>query len=971
VEFRILGALEAVHGGSPLALGGPRHRRLLAALLLNVDSLVPTGRLIAALWRDDPPRSAPAMLHVRVCEVRAALRPGRQEHNAGLLHRDGGYLLRLGADCLDAREFDRLAAAGVRSLADGDPETARTALADALALWRGPAVVEFADEPFARAEVARLAESRLRALEHRLEADLATGRAGDVIGELEGLVVEHPLRERFRSLLMLALYRAGRPAEAVRAYHGAREVLAEQLGLDPSDELQRLNAAILRRDSALDATAPARPPAPTLTPTPTPTPPPAPARSGRAGGALPAPLTSFIGRRAEIEEVGSVVRGGGRLVTLTGVGGVGKSRLALEIAAAGRAAFPDGVWLVELAALGQPGLVPHTVATALGLREHPHRPPTEVLAERLAGSAALIVLDDCEHLVDEVAELADRLLRSCPGLHILATSRERLGITGETLRPVAGLAVPPPGAATAEVAAADAVRLLVERAAAVEPGFALTDANAAGVAQICRRLDGLPLAIELAAAGIHAYGVDQVAARLDDRFGLLTHGSRTAPTRHQTLRAVVEWSFERLPEPERRLFDRLCVFVGGFTLEAAESLGVVPGDPQPVADLLARLVDTSLVVPDGRGPVSRYRMLETLRAYGWERLEAAGRAEETRDRHAALILSTVESARGPLHGAQQPAWLDRLDADLGNIRAALDWSLGRGDAETAVRLAGSLYPLWDQRGRYREGRRWLTRALALDAPVPPQVRARALNSAAGLAVIQGDLAGAAAASEEAAELSRSADDPAAGAYALQMLGLTAIYAGDLDRAVRVLEESLDNGRRAGDRWLEGFTLLFLTVAALSRGDYAATERLTEESDAVLRTVGDPEGLAWISVFRAVVAWQRGDRAGAAASTAGAVRGFGALGHLWGISIGLFLAGQLAGDGGDPEAATTLLAASEAMRRSVGAALLPFMGAWLDGGLTRARAALGPERYEVAARDGRSMRARAAIAAAMPHIEDGH
>ena len=917
MEFRILGALEAVHGGSPLALGGPRHRRLLAALLLNVDSLVPTGRLIAALWRDDPPRSAPAMLHVRVCEVRAALRPGRQEHNAGLLHRDGGYLLRLGADCLDAREFDRLAAAGVRSLADGDPETARTALADALALWRGPAVVEFADEPFARAEVARLAESRLRALEHRLEADLATGRAGDVIGELEGLVVEHPLRERFRSLLMLALYRAGRPAEAVRAYHGAREVLAEQLGLDPSDELQRLNAAILRRDSALDATAPARPPAPTLTPTPTPTPPPAPARSGRAGGALPAPLTSFIGRRAEIEEVGSVVRGGGRLVTLTGVGGVGKSRLALEIAAAGRAAFPDGVWLVELAALGQPGLVPHTVATALGLREHPHRPPTEVLAERLAGSAALIVLDDCEHLVDEVAELADRLLRSCPGLHILATSRERLGITGETLRPVAGLAVPPPGAATAEVAAADAVRLLVERAAAVEPGFALTDANAAGVAQICRRLDGLPLAIELAAAGIHAYGVDQVAARLDDRFGLLTHGSRTAPTRHQTLRAVVEWSFERLPEPERRLFDRLCVFVGGFTLEAA------------------------------------------------------GRAEETRDRHAALILSTVESARGPLHGAQQPAWLDRLDADLGNIRAALDWSLGRGDAETAVRLAGSLYPLWDQRGRYREGRRWLTRALALDAPVPPQVRARALNSAAGLAVIQGDLAGAAAASEEAAELSRSADDPAAGAYALQMLGLTAIYAGDLDRAARVLEESLDNGRRAGDRWLEGFTLLFLTVAALSRGDYAATERLTEESDAVLRTVGDPEGLAWISVFRAVVAWQRGDRAGAAASTAGAVRGFGALGHLWGISIGLFLAGQLAGDGGDPEAATTLLAASEAMRRSVGAALLPFMGAWLDGGLTRARAALGPERYEVAARDGRSMRARAAIAAAMPHIEDGH
>jgi predicted ATPase/DNA-binding SARP family transcriptional activator len=951
VDFRILGPLEAVHADDPLPLGGPRHRRLLAALLLNADALVPAGRLIAALWGEEPPRSAPAMLHVRVCELRAALRPGRPERHAGLLNRDGGYLLRIGGDGLDARDFERLAAAGARALAEGDPEAARTALAEALALWRGPAVAEFADEPFARANVARLEEARLLTLQRRIEADLATGRHGEVVGELEGLVVAHPLREQFWSQLMLALYRDGRSAEAVRAYQSAREVLADQLGLDPGDELNRRNAAILRRDPSLDLV-----------------PPPRAVASKRPSVHLPAPLTSFVGRAAEIGDLGALVRSG-RLVTLTGAGGVGKSRLALEVASAARDAFPDGVWLVELATLGQDGLVPHTVAAALGLREHPQRPATDVLVDRLAGARALLVLDNCEHLVAEVAGLADRLLRACPGLHLLATSRERLGITGEVLRPVEGLAGPGPDPTTADVAASDAARLLVERAAAVQPGFALTDATSAAVAQICRRLDGLPLAIELAAAGVNAYGVDQIAARLDDRFGLLTRGSRTALPRHQTLRAVVEWSYERLSEPQRRLFDRLAVFVGGFTLADAEAV-CGPGDDGdgPVADRLARLIDTSLVGTDGRTP-ARYRMLETLRAYGWERLDASGSAEAVRAAHAAHALSVVESARGALHGARQPEWLDRLAADLGNIRAALEWSIGRGDAATAVRLAGSLYPLWDQRGHYREGRRWLAAALALDAVVPPLVRARALNSVAGLAVIQGDLAQAAAASEEAAELSRRAGDPAAGAYALQMLGLTAIYAGDLDRASSVLEESLHNARLAGDRWLEGFTLLFLTTASLSRGDYATTARLTEECDAVLAAVGDPEGLAWVRVFRSAAAWQRGDRAGAAAGAAAAVRGFGALGHRWGISIGLFLAGQLAGDGGDREAATSLLAASERMRESVGAALLPFMRRWLHDAGQAAQAELGPERYDRARRVGRSWSGRDAIATALRGLDE--
>jgi predicted ATPase/DNA-binding SARP family transcriptional activator len=955
VEFRILGPLEAVHGEAPLPLGGPRHRRLLAALLLHGDALVPAGRLIAALWGDDPPRTAAAMLYVRVCELRAALRPGRPQVNAGLLNRDGGYVLRLDEDRLDAREFDRLAAAGARHLADGDPGAARTALAEALAQWRGPAVAEFADEPFARAEVARLEESRLRTLERRLEADLATGRHGDIVAELEGLVADHPLRERFWAQLMLALYRSSRPAEAVRAYQSAREVLVEQLGLDPGDELRRLNTAILRRDPALDPPGPP-PPGP---------PPPGPARRPRA--TLPVPLTSFVGRRAEIDEVGALVSSG-RLVTLTGVGGVGKSRLALEVASARRSEFPDGVWLVELAALGQAGLVAKTVATALGLREHPQRRAVDVLVERLSGSRALIVLDDCEHLVAVVADLSERLLRACPGLHILATSRERLGITGEVLRPVDGLAVPEPDAGAEDVAATDAARLLVERAAAVRPGFALADDNAAAVAQICRRLDGLPLAIELAAARINAYGVDQIAARLDDRFGLLSRGSRTALPRHQTLRAVVEWSYERLPESERRLFDRLAVFVGGFTLEAVTAIGDDPTAGEgPVADALAHLVDTSLVVMDARAP-ARYRMLETLRAYGWQRLEESGAAEAVRRLHTAHALSMVESARGPLHGPQQPAWLDRLETDLGNIRAALEFSLDTGDAATAARLAGLLYPLWDQRGHYREGRRWLARALEPDAALPPVVRARALASVAGLAVIQGDLGPAAAAAREAAELSRIAGEPAAGAYALQLLGLTAVYAGDLPRAVSVLEESLRNARQAGDRWLEGFTLLFLATAALTADDLETGSRTTDEAEAVLLPVGDAEGLAWVMILRTGLTWRGGDRVAATTALAEAIRGFRSLGHLWGLSIGVFMAGRLLGDGGDHETAVALLAASEAMRESVGAALLPFMGRWLVAAREAARAALGTELYERAERAGAAMSAREAVATATRLID---
>jgi predicted ATPase/DNA-binding SARP family transcriptional activator len=948
VEFRILGALEVSHQGSTLSLGGPRHRRLLAVLLLSSDEVVSTGRLIEALWGDAVPKSAAAVVHVRVSELRAMLRAARPERNAGLLTRSGGYVLQVGADSVDAHRFERLAAAGAQDLDVGDYAGARAHLSEGLALWRGEALADVADEPFARAEAARLEELRLQALENRLEADLALGNHRALVGELETLVALHPLREHFWHQFMLALYRAGRQSEALRAYQVLRHLLADQLGIDPGAELQQLLAAILRQDQSLELPARVQRSPPT--------------------GNLPAPITSFVGRHGELVEICALLRSS-RLVTLTGVGGAGKSRLAVEVAATCRSDFPDGTWLVELAALNQPGLVVHAVAAAFGVREHPNRPLIEVLVERLHTVGMLLVLDNCEHVVAEAAEMANQLLRRCPGLRILATSRERLGITGEVLRPVAGLGVPDSAAVGAGVIGrAEAVRLLVERATAVQPGFVLSEATAFAAAQICQRLDGLPLAIELAAARMNAFTVDQVAARLDDRFRLLSGGSRTALARHQTLRATVDWSYGHLGDDERRLFDRLGVFVGGFTLEAVESV-CAEGLNAAVTDSLARLVDKSLVVVEtSQTSGSRYRMLETLRAFAFERLEESGDTARLRDRHASHVVALIESAGADLHGAQQLVWLPRLEAEHGNIRAALDWSILRGDAVTAMRLAGSLYPLWDGHGHYREGRRWLRQVLAMDAAVPPAVKARVLDSAAGLAVVQGDLEQAAAAAEKAAALSRKAGDPAGEAHALQHLGLAAVYADDVDRAVGVLEEAVRGAREAADPWLVGFALLFLTTAALAEGDYRRTMTLSAECEAVLRPVGDPEGLAWTVLLRGAAAWRTHDLESAAVLVRKGLSGFNDLAHLWGTSLGLFLAAQLAAARGRHEQAISLLAVSGVIRDSVGAAVLPFVERWIETAVIEARAVLDAATFDRAWRAGQSMEIDAAVAHAMREID---
>jgi non-specific serine/threonine protein kinase len=510
------------------------------------------------------------------------------------------------------------------------------------------------------------------------------------------------------------------------------------------------------------------------------------------------------------------------------------------------------------------------------------------------------------------------------------------------------------------------VRLFAERAAAVAPGFELAGATADAAAQICRRLDGLPLAIELAATRTSALGAEQIAARLDDRFSLLTGGSRTALPRHQTLRAVVDWSYETLTAPERRLFEELSVFVGGFGLEAAEGV-CDPGDAVP--EVLTHLVDKSLVSAEHGGTASyRYRLLETLRAYGLERLGEHGGADRVRARHAAWFLGLAAEAAEGLRGPRQGDWLDRLAADHDNLRAALDWSLETGDTETAARMAASLYQFWDLRGFYNEGCYLLDVVLEAGQPIQPATLVRVMIAAGTLAAITGLVDKAAALCQEAAGLAEAAGDTVGLAHALQYLGFMSVHGGELDHGQALLEESLALARAAGAAWLEGWSLLFLAELAVARDNPDAAIELADATDAVLRPVGDQEAPAWTMTIRAAAAWRRGDLPAAVEWVRAALKGFHALGGLWGLSLSLFVAGALATSAGRWQRAATLFGASESVREAVGAALPPFVAVWLDEGVAGARAALGPETFERAWASGQALGADAAMDEAMRGLD---
>lgn len=827
MRFGILGPTRAWDsGGREVAVGGPRQRALLARLLVDLR-VVGTGTLIDDLYGDQPPAGAANALQSQVSRLRKTL------PDAALVEfHPSGYRLAADPEDVDAHRFGHLAGRGRQALAAGDHARAAELLREALAQWRGAPLADVTGAPFAAARIARLEEQRLAATADRIEADLATGPPGPLVPELQELVAAHPLRERLRGQLMRALYAGGRQAEALAVFEDARRRLAGELGVDPSEELAAVHRAVLRHAPDLAAPARAGAPAP-------------PERR------LPAPLSSFLGRDDELRRVGKLLADG-RLVTITGPGGAGKTRLA--VAAAER--YEGEVCLVELAPLGAAGDVPRAVLAALGLRDaglraladHP-RPATERLVAALAGRASLLVLDNCEHVIAEAARLVDRLLRACPQLRVLATSREPFGLTGEALCPLSGLPLPPPDAEAAAARGYASVQLFADRAMDVSPRFTVDRGNLDAVLRICRALDGLPLGIELAAARLRSLPVAEVAARIDDRFALLSRGSRTAQPRHRTLRAVVEWSWDLLDGSEQRLARRFTVFAGGADLRAIEAVTGL----SDVLEVLAGLVDKSFIEVDG----SRYRMLETVRAFGAERLAAAGETGRFRAAHAAYFLDLAWAADPHLRRAEQVEWLGRLDPERENFHAGLRSALDGGDLGTALELVAALSSYWWLRGLRTEAAGCAGKVLDQLGSQPPPGRYEEY----ALCLLTAAMGGTAdparlPAMESPAWIMRRLAGPPRQPVIFVLSALAGGPPGDGQDAGVLAEQQrlLD-----ADPWSRALTPLGLGYIRLWAGELAGAEPAFVEALGAYRALGERWGMTSALAALAEVAQRRGDR----------------------------------------------------------------------------------------------------------------
>ncbi|MCW5935765.1 MAG: tetratricopeptide repeat protein [Fimbriimonadaceae bacterium] len=635
---------------------------------------------------------------------------------------------------------------------------------------------------------------------------------------------------------------------------------------------------------------------------------------------LPLQVTSFIGRDSELAAVHSLLQAK-RLVTLTGSGGTGKTRLALQAAADAIDRFEDGVWLVELAALADPGLVPQATAQALDLAEEAGRPVLRTLVEFLGAKQLLLVLDNCEHLLDAAARLADAVLRECPGVKVLTTSREPLGISGETTFRVPSLSLPNPAQDRSPEALAlfEAVRLFVDRAVSVHAGFQVTNDNAPAVASICHRLDGIPLAIELAAARVRSLTAEEISERLDSRFRLLTGGSRTALPRQQTLRSLIDWSYDLLSPQERLLLARLSVFAGGWTLEATER--VVSGkeiEDWETLDLLTSLVDKSLVVPEPLGDAMRYRLLESVRQYAREKLDGGGEGAAVRSRHRDFFLALAEEAEPQLKGAGQAEWLNRLEQEHDNLRAALEWSTGEADPAQALRLCGALWRFWMARGHFTEGRNWCRQALALaSGEGPDPARAEALNGAGVLDFMQGEFSAARASFEDSLAEYRALADRQGLASLLNNLGNVAKVLGDFPSARGSYEESLAIRRDIGDKYGTAASLDNLGNVVHNLGDYETAQAHYEESLAIRQEIGDRSGEANALNNLGIAASANGDNQAARAYLEACLQIRTELGDRVGVATALLNLGLVAHEQGDTDAARAFFERSLAIQKETG------------------------------------------------------
>ena len=859
VRYRLLGPMEVCVDGAPVKLPGTAERALLAQLLLNPGRTIPATMLVDRLWSDSTlPVDPMNALQIRVSKLRRAL---KAMGVGDVVTREGvGYRATIEVSTVDALDFaDRIRTARAATANAADNGGIRPAHVqaydDALALWRGDPLSDFADEQWATAEAARLTELRLAAMTERAQAALALGQHLEVIGDLEPLVAYDPTLESLAGLLMLALYRSGRQADALDVYTRTRDGLDESLGLEPSMSLRSLHERVLRQDGTLGAQQDMVP-APAATGTTVPVTMPAhrsrATQDRTAPTNLPTVVRPLIGRDAQLDSIAALLRGV-RLLSLIGPGGAGKTSLALATVVRTSANYPDGAFGVRLASVNTGDQVPIAVADALGMpmdgavatRDLRYR-----LVSFLSRRRMLLLVDNCEHVVDTAAGLIDDILSRCPGVTVIATSREALAVPDEVQVNVGPLETPPEDTPPERVLSYPAAQLFAERAHAVRPGLLFDGENLTAIGAIARSLDGIPLALELAAARVSTLSPVEVSQRLAHRFTLLTSGPRTADERQQTLRATVDWSYQLLSETEQRVFDRLSVFQGGWTLMSAEDVvGDEDTGPSEVLNTVGRLVEQSMVFVEP-GPISRYRMLETLRQYAAERLQASGQTLEVARRHAAYFRSIVEHAEVALRGHDQRQTLRLLRDEQPNIRAALSFLSGPGgDRDAALRMAGCLGMFWHL-GRHLEGRQ----------------------------VLSGLVAG-------------PDGSPAARALALQAVSIVERPRGCLvhpsPRCAETAAESLALFEQLGDDWHAALSRVLLAVEGVTGAEPERSKALLAAAEAQFQRDGDPWGPAVIGFVRMETATKTGDAETAVRIGRTTAAAFRQLEDSWGLSATLY------------------------------------------------------------------------------------
>ena len=910
IEFGILGPIEVAVDGRALTLAGAKLRTLLAVLLLAEGHSRTGQQLILELWGEEPPPTATAALQVYLSGLRKLL--GDRLRRVG-----SGYLLETKDAEVDAARFVTMTAEAGTQL-QVRPAEAVNGFTAALALWRGEPLSDTSDTPSVLAARIQLEERRLSAIEDRARAQLGLGRHNEVVNELLGFVAANPTRERLVGQLMIALYRCGRDSDATRTYAALENALRTHLGVQPSAETSALAAAIRRHDPTISA--------PSM---------------------LPIPATRFVGRRQELDHL-EVLLGANRLLTLVGAGGSGKTRLALQLSRdIGAVQHPDGVHFVELAGPVDDGSVLAQIASTIDLRELPGEALLDSVVARLRNARALLVLDNCEHVASAVHAVVPVLLARCSALRILATSRGSLGVEGEHLVPVGGLSLPAEGDRYEIAVRADAVRLLGARAAAARSGFRIDEATIGSAVAVCRRLDGLPLAIELAAARLRVLSLGEIEQRLDRQLSLLSNVSPAAPDRHRTIRATIDWSYDLLDPEERVLFARLGAFVNGCTLEAAEYVGRHQAtDPEDagatIVDTLARLVDRSMLVPEHSTDSTRFRMLETIREYAHERLVNSAESGAVQARHAAYCRALIESA--PQFGGDDHAlWMRRFGTELDNFRAAMEWAVTQDPVhEDALAIATPLWWYWWASGQMREGKQWLLRILDASQGCLHPLRGAALRAAAALARNSGELTQARALGERALVAHQELGDPKGLAMAWNNLCMTATGQRDFEAALEYVQQSGKQAEAIGDP--RGLAVAANNGAIVLRCMGRLDEAASGFEDALdrFRSLGDVRGEAAAVGNIGVVARRRGNSEMARRMALDSLRRYHELDLEEGELDALEALACLDVAQDRPAAALGLLLLADRERRALGAPIfVPDESDDRDAALQSARSTLDP------------------------------